>query len=362
MFSKYNLGIKTFLSTYYMNQTQQKTLEDILNESVRMLLRVPLGNIFLSEVIEPIKLTQDMALDILKKNRNLIVGTSEEITNIPLDIRADWLAFERAFAAGTSIPSDLWKKLEKYPNFNPVCIAEMQRFEDTLKYREENIRMGLLRLRELYLEMTPKHEYTYGNGHGTFYFRIGTVPLNLDQFGDKLLAGEIRDKVRRQIEASLEAHLEYQEEKTKAVDAVRHMTTDELKRLDESLTEAEDVKIIWLPTFKERMRARIVALENELKKDFGYVTDATNSGRCKTTHLIFASIQILKVAIENPNISCTQINVVFKREIKKMTGLSFSSKQQKQQQRANIFLKHCEKATSDFFIQLVEIKVYLSSQ
>ena len=189
-----------------LNLTQRQTLRTILSDSVSEILKFASGDNLLEKIITSCKLNKEQALAILQDKPNLITGIIREIMNIPEEIRNDFKEFEKAFRERKPISAELWKKLEKHPNYNPLLIAEMHRFEEQLAgHADDNTKNLLIRLRELFLEMTPKHAYSYG-GDNTFYFRIGTVPLNLDKYGGKPLAGEISADISAYLTDRLETH------------------------------------------------------------------------------------------------------------------------------------------------------------
>ena len=200
-----------------LNQTQAITLIDVVQETVD-----GLSPELLTKAIEPLHLNLNDAIQILKLDQNsgLIpqIGSSE--INIPAGVPDEWKKI--LDGSSTTLP-DL---LKNNPNFNPIYVAEMQRFEDSLPVGvpdglSEEVRLQLLRLREMYLEMTPKIKYRYSQGYNSFYFRIGTVPLNLDRYGSKPLQGEIQAIVEQIVAKDIAVKKEYDEREAKAKEVLQ---------------------------------------------------------------------------------------------------------------------------------------------
>lgn len=96
------------------------------------------------------------------------------------------------------------KELAKTPNYDPICIGQMHDFQQRLLVArpvlaEELVTM-LVRLRELWLEMSPLQTHQYDERYAAVQFRLGDVPLNLHNYGDRPLRGEIAADVAAYVE------------------------------------------------------------------------------------------------------------------------------------------------------------------
>ena len=104
------------------------------------------------------------------------------------------------------------------PNYNPACLLDMAFFTAQVAAAPELARLAdtvkaesvscLVHLRELFLEMTPMADYTYGVDYSVFTFRIGTCPLNLNGVGPTPEPGEIGREVARCVTNRLEEYAE----------------------------------------------------------------------------------------------------------------------------------------------------------
>jgi hypothetical protein len=194
-----------------LNSTQFETLNGVIRPYVDMLIQSNFTE-ELKKIIVPVGLTVDEVLKKLKLNKKLINGLAEAV-NIPVAIRADWrILIHNINSNNRIIPAEILNSLKRYPNYNPFYIAAMKQYEESLILCDASTKSALISLRELYLEMTPLHEYKYGTNYNTFSFRIGNVPFNLEQFGPPIIQGEIQQAVESFINYRLELHDEYQAE------------------------------------------------------------------------------------------------------------------------------------------------------
>lgn len=194
----------------------------------------------LEQAIAPLSLPLSDAIQILKRNRHLTPQSGSHEINIPHGVMSAW----SNLLALPSITSEmkLPTVLSEHPNFNPIYVAEMQRFEESLPSTlSEAAREQLLRLRELYLGMTPKMEYSYGGS--PFYFRIGNIPLHLDKLGSAIpTQSEIQTAVERLVAREVdllrehnEKHKETEKKSAAELDKQRAELKEKEKQLDAEL-------------------------------------------------------------------------------------------------------------------------------
>ncbi len=202
-----------------LNALQRETLYDTIISYVDTVLEQPLlaHSIkinWLKAVINDALPSLSQALEMLRQNPNLILGLARAV-NVPQAIREDWAVLIEGYINGNPNqppPAELLERLKIMNNYNPVLMAEMKRFRDAIVAVPElnSIKRELSCLREVYLEMTPLLRYSYGESYLAFRFRIGSVPLNLDQCGPTPVKGEIQADIVRLIEDRIEQAEKYQ--------------------------------------------------------------------------------------------------------------------------------------------------------
>jgi hypothetical protein len=198
------------------NITQRKTLAEVIRYCTEEILENPRSAEFLLKTVEPALPNEQKSIEYLRSQKNLMQKALTTI-DIPPAVTSIWkgilnqLDDPKATTFGVST-KDL-SELRKFPNYDPFKMAEIVRFEELLNGNgtflcnslqplgipEKDIEQ-LIRLRELYLEMTPLQEYQYGESYTQFRFRIGKIPLNLHQLGEAPLAGEISEEVESRIQ------------------------------------------------------------------------------------------------------------------------------------------------------------------
>ena len=140
-----------------------------------------------------------------------VVGTKQQL----VDFEAAYVACKTGPSVG--VPS----RLRETPNYNPSCLLDMAFFTSQLSIAPELAKLAravreesavcLVHLRELFLEMTPLGEYSYGVDYNVFTFRIATCPLNLTAVGPTPEPGEIGRDAAVYVEDRLEAYAETRE-------------------------------------------------------------------------------------------------------------------------------------------------------
>lgn len=197
-----------------LNTTQRKILRDVFRESVDGIMedrgieykqKCELLNFILSNDHPSIQET----ITILKHNIVLVDHILEATNQIPAEIRGHWRAIKLILETDhPTLSPELLNELKKVPNYNPILVASMKKFEDKIKNVSnisEAAKLTLIRLRELYLEMSPMQSYNYGEGYRTFHFRIGNFPLNIQKYSDEPpIPGEIQSDVQSFIEERIE--------------------------------------------------------------------------------------------------------------------------------------------------------------
>jgi hypothetical protein len=98
--------------------------------------------------------------------------------------------------------------LSATPNYDPLCIAAMHEFQQRLlvvrPVLDEALVSGLVRLRELFLEMSPLQTHQYDERYAAVQFRLGDTPLNLHNFGPLPVKGEIAADVKAFVDDRIE--------------------------------------------------------------------------------------------------------------------------------------------------------------
>lgn len=186
-----------------LNALQRETLYTTLTsyvdtilevESIPHSIKIQWLQAIISETLPSIAET----VQTLQQHPDLIAGLVRDI-KVPGDIRVLWSQLVPYLNNNaTQLPPDsLLQQLKIVNNYNPVLMADMKLFENACMAEPaiNGIQKELICLRELFLEMTPVSSYSYGNAYRTFYFRIGTVPFNLDQCGPTPLKGELHADV-----------------------------------------------------------------------------------------------------------------------------------------------------------------------
>ncbi len=194
-----------------LNALQRETLYNTVTSYVDTVLEQPLDYAlkinWLRAVISQELPSVPQTLQTLQQHPNLIQGLATAV-NVPPAVRGNWATL--VGYVGNNLhqlpPAQLLQQLEMLNNYNPVLMAAMQFFDNALTLVPElnGIRTELICLRELYLEMTPLSSYSYGDNYLTFHFRIGNIPLNLDQYGPMPIKGEIQSDIVRLIEDRIE--------------------------------------------------------------------------------------------------------------------------------------------------------------
>lgn len=223
-----------------LNLTQRRTLREILKNSIDEMLEKKL-NQYLPLLIAPINLTLPQMIAILQFYPDLVNGLQAS-RNVPKEVRTDFGELTRQLgSASPNIPDDLLKRLKAYPNYDPFYIAAMQKFEDTVRGLDNAAKIILIRLRELYFEMTPLQSHRYTVDAPFFRFRIGQVPFNLDSFGPMPIPGEIQADVmdyikeRIELEEARQKELKMIEEKNKLqLGKTEKKYQEEIKKLKET--------------------------------------------------------------------------------------------------------------------------------
>lgn len=202
-----------------LNSFQRETLHNTVISCVDTILAQPLAYElkihWLKEVISNVLPTIPETIQTLKQHMDLIQGLATA-ANVPITVREDWIGLLRHISnnADQLPPTDLLQRLATtYNNYNPLLLASIHRFENELSSSELGcIKAPLIRLREIYLEMTPLTSYSYGTNHQTFYCRIGNVPLNLDHSGPIPEKGEVQADVLRLINDRIEQAEKHQKD------------------------------------------------------------------------------------------------------------------------------------------------------
>ncbi|MDF2867880.1 MAG: ras-related protein Rab-37-like isoform [Gammaproteobacteria bacterium] len=199
-----------------LNTTQRKILIEAINTAIDTILVIQSDDDyskFLAAATKSVKIT----------SRNLaehinIAALEEFITTdikIPNPVREQLLIVKEALTNGTDIPVESLQFLVQHPNYNPINLADIERYSKKLQQANipQNIYEMLMRIRETYLEMTPIGEYSYG--YSTFQYRIGTVPFNLNNCGPMPESEEIQSDVRNMVDVRLDLYREYKAELAK---------------------------------------------------------------------------------------------------------------------------------------------------
>jgi hypothetical protein len=133
-------------------------------------------------------------------------------------IRGEQKVFPAVFAPShaSATQADLKKSKEaladlaKCPNYDPLCLSAVHEFQQKLLVTrpviDEGLVNGLVRLRELFLEMSPMQSHRYRADGPEFQFRLGDTPLNLHTLGDRPIKGEIAADVKAFVEDRLELY------------------------------------------------------------------------------------------------------------------------------------------------------------
>lgn len=250
-----------------MNRTQRKTLHDTLRLAVDVLLENRQA-----EYKEKVEWVNSILRDnptisesttILKRCPNLI-SDLREATNISVEIRSDWRAIAQASREDNPVISnEILARLKRIPNYNPILIASMQKFEETVSNLQEDIKVTLIRLRELYLEMSPMSSYSYGDEYRTFHFRLGDSPLNLNNFGPCPLAGEIQEDVKDYLEERLQLYKEHNAEMLERETDLNKKHDEEMLEQKNALNKKHDEEILEQ---KNALNKKYEDLRDELYK------------------------------------------------------------------------------------------------
>lgn len=192
-----------------LNTSQLNTLHEVVRPYIDEIIDNGYSTL-IRGVVEPVNLTLQQTIAILKSNLNLINGLANA-TKIPTEVARDWRPLINKIKLGQDdISNETLMRLKKYPNYYPANIAAMQKFENQIpKNCPEGVKTALINLRELYLEMTPLHHYQYGENYTRFSFRIGNVPFNLNNFGPQIIHGEISQEVESFVTYRVELHDKY---------------------------------------------------------------------------------------------------------------------------------------------------------
>jgi ankyrin repeat protein len=199
-----------------LNALQRETLFDIVTGAIDSILDSPIEYKIKMECLQNITTglpTLDQVIKILHDNPNLVRGLAEQ-TNIPAKVRGCWAEFLKHLSQNHPMPEALLKELREINNYNPFYIAAMKMFEDYVGGVPAlaPIKIELIRLREIYLEMTPLNTYSYGEQYFEFSFRIGNIPLNLDHYGPTPIKEEVQSDVMRIISDRVAQAEKYQKE------------------------------------------------------------------------------------------------------------------------------------------------------
>lgn len=199
-----------------LNSIQRETLHNVVTSCVDSILETSVAYDlkiqWLRAAIDVQLPPVSVALQILYQHTNLIQGLATAI-NVPQAVRADWAELVAYIGPNADQPpANLLKQLETLNNYNPVYMAEVQRFENALAANPalNSIAKELICLREACLEMTPLTNYSYGENYNVFHFRIGNIPFNLDHCGPTPIKGEIQEDIVRLIEDRIEQAEKYQ--------------------------------------------------------------------------------------------------------------------------------------------------------
>jgi len=98
-------------------------------------------------------------------------------------------------------------------NTNPSYLYDLQMFSIRISKFNKTTQNAMIRLRELFLEMTPLHEVFRGDFLGSeipICIRIGKVPCGLDKMGSRPRDGHIQNIVKILIENNLDLQKEFQ--------------------------------------------------------------------------------------------------------------------------------------------------------
>ncbi|MDR3491309.1 MAG: hypothetical protein P4M12_04595 [Gammaproteobacteria bacterium] len=288
-----------------LNTTQRQTIRGALKLYVDSILERGLMS-QLTNIIAPVAMTRETAVNLLR-NSPAVMENVNAALNVPgsADIRSDWRRFEAAITNHRAVPADVYQRLEILPNYNPRNIATMKQLEDRLanEVNDEAARKEIIALRELYLEMTPFHEYRFReNGH-VYHFRIGSVPFNLNNFGPEPTQGEIQTEVEDYInerieleEARLEEIAELQAQ-IQAYEQSQVQIQEQTQALQEEL-EGRQLLIDQLVLAnesdeeKQRNKAEIQRLQKELQELDNELVTQQYSGQMQIQELESKTKQI----------------------------------------------------------------------
>ena len=137
-------------------------LNTIQRQILRQLVDIAVDNVinkntiqWLKQCMTPCAITQE---DLLKSFDPDYLQSIKDCKGVARNVRNAWIVFANWVNNLTSeIPNDSIELLKKHPNYNPYNLADLKQFETRCAEAnvDENKTLFLLRLRELYFEMTP---------------------------------------------------------------------------------------------------------------------------------------------------------------------------------------------------------------
>ena len=253
-----------------LNTSQRQILRQLVDIAVDEIIDQN-TIVWLKRCIEPCKISREDCFTLFEKE---YLDSISECSKVGHEIRHAWRTVARSIIGRSEeLPRDAMQLLEQHANYNPYNLADLKQLEVNLISQNipTNKATFLLRLRELFLEMTPMDDYQYGRLYISFHYRLGVGPLR--GAGPIPLLGEIQEDIEEMVEKRIELFEEELEKLEKIQQEARIQLDKQQQELDKLQTKArrlaKDKKkiVVQLQQKEEQMNTELQKKEAQLVEE-----------------------------------------------------------------------------------------------